>query len=82
MANMGDDELKLLRARLRGMADRRSGDEDQRFQVLVGAIMSSRARATVVGFQLGRHACVVHVFFWVDILMVAGRYILRSIYTV
>eukprot|EP00752_Nemacystus_decipiens_P003291 g3046.t1 len=48
------EELRELRTRWRGMADRGAGVEDQHFQVLVGAVLSSRAQATVVDEGLSR----------------------------
>ncbi|CAM9746600.1 unnamed protein product, partial [Scytosiphon promiscuus] len=54
IGELSAEELGALRARWRGMADREAGVEDQRFQVLVGAILSSRAQATVVDEGMSR----------------------------
>eukprot|EP00903_Cladosiphon_okamuranus_P015032 g13908.t1 len=51
---LSTEELREFRARWRGMADRDAAVEDQRFQVLVGAVLSSRAQATVVDEGLSR----------------------------
>lgn len=52
LASMSAIELQALRAKWRSMADRLANEEDQRFQILVAAVLSRRARTTVVSSSL------------------------------
>ncbi|CAM9961679.1 unnamed protein product [Ectocarpus sp. 12 AP-2014] len=54
VCELSPEELRVFRKRWRGMADRGACVEDQRFQVLVGAVLSSRAQASVVDEGLSR----------------------------
>ncbi|CAM9609321.1 unnamed protein product [Ectocarpus sp. 6 AP-2014] len=54
IGELSPEELRVFRKRWRGMADRGACVEDQRFQVLVGAVLSSRAQASVVDEGLSR----------------------------
>lgn len=57
---MSAEELRAVRARWRGKADRRASEEDQRFQVVVAAVMSSRAQGTVVSLNSGHERFLDH----------------------
>ncbi|CBJ29215.1 conserved unknown protein [Ectocarpus siliculosus] len=54
VGELSPEELRVFRKRWRGMADRGACVEDQRFQVLVGAVLSSRAQVSVVDEGLSR----------------------------
>lgn len=61
---MSAEDLQALRRRWRGMADdpNSAGEEDRRFQVMIGVVLSSRAQSTVVsslGCGITPHASLV-----------------------
>ena len=47
-SKMTEEDLREVSTRWRDLADPKSGEEDKKFQVLVGAILSSRAQAAPV----------------------------------
>lgn len=50
-SSMSEADLRGLRTRWRGLAHRKAVEEDQKFQVLVAAILSSRAQAAPVSLS-------------------------------
>eukprot|EP00904_Undaria_pinnatifida_P011131 jgi/Undpi1/7148/HiC_scaffold_22.g09622.m1 len=53
-SKMTEEDLREVSTRWRDLADPKSGEEDKKFQVLVGAILSSRAQAAPVAEGLSR----------------------------